>query len=363
MALDDYLVNPGQAPQSPTATPPVMPTPDPSSAQTPAASAQPVPQTPSAPPAMQAQKDPDADTHLKAVKGPFGTKGILGGVLGTLEDALLVGAGLQPVYQPKVAAAKQADAISGWDTDPAGAYIKLANVAGVKSADEALSQWNEMKRQNALTAQTNANTAATVAKTPEEIRQLQLKNKAPLYSTAANLKDDNSAKAFGANVRATYARNGWDTSDLPSDDSLESWKNWSVQGVSPDVELQQNNLMNYRGNRLAQIDRSLDTAAGRAAEQARKNQVAEGLAQQRIDKPAAPRNPPIVTPSRVIGGIMAKAAGGQPLSTSEQKLYDAYQARGRKAGPQINLSPTGAPPPGMKLQRNKVTGETRFVPM
>ena len=57
-----------------------------------------------------------------------------GNILGLLGDALLVGSGKQPMYQPRLDAARAGQALQGFDTDPMGAVQRYAAIDPEKAA-------------------------------------------------------------------------------------------------------------------------------------------------------------------------------------------------------------------------------------
>lgn len=62
--------------------------------------------------------------------GMFGVKGTLRNVLGVLGDAMLIQSGHNPMYRPEVQNEKEADAMTGFQSNPMGAAGRLAAVPG-----------------------------------------------------------------------------------------------------------------------------------------------------------------------------------------------------------------------------------------
>lgn len=111
----------------------------------------------------EARKLPKGDPNrIESHKGPFGVKGTLRDVLGTLGDALLINAGKSPIYKPQREKERLADAAAGMTSDPLGAVERLAAVpGGLNVAKEVQNHYeNQLLRQQQQESLTQAREAA-----------------------------------------------------------------------------------------------------------------------------------------------------------------------------------------------------------
>lgn len=323
-SLDDYLVKP-DAPQS--------------QAQSQAAPAQlPMGDTSAISQAATQPLQSQPQSFVSQVEGPFHTKGILGAVLGTVQDAILHDIGAPSQYWSKVSTARQADAIGTpqqWQDDPAGMYLKYANVAGVNAADDHLNNILSGQYRSAETAKATQDAANAKAIAPYQLQQAKFKAAAPFYNLAASMTDKSSpsdAAGVAATIKAGWARNQLDPSDLPTDWSPQGLKSWATQAIPGGTQVTAQNNAAYHDQRLDQIDKQIDIQQQRADRQSAHDDVMEGVAQERADKIGQPKAPkPAVDPNSL---------AGQKL----QAQIDLARARSNK----LNTAKDGTPLPGYR---------------
>lgn len=218
----------------------------------------------------------DPHYYSKHVNGPFKTHGVVGDILGHVMDAVLVGAGLHPEYTQRAQAAKQADAINGYQNDPTGALMKLTATAGAPAAtafqtgvDADVTAHNaETNRQAQL-----AITAATADLAKKKAIATSHVQQANLAGTLTGLdpKDPATiAKAKFISDQIQKARNGYgDTEPVPTD--VAGLQDFANSSITPEQRLVAGNTKNYRDAVIAEqharagiAQQNADTSASRA---------------------------------------------------------------------------------------------------
>ena len=283
-------------------------------------------------PSTQAPAQAQAPSAVSQVKGPFGTHGTLGGILGVLGDVVLSSAGLQPQYLPKLQEAREADAVSNAQNDPVGAYQNLVKVSGVSAADQWLGGQirNQYTAQQAKNAQQTANIQARQA--PITAQEGVAKVIAPLYGFANNATDA-TAGPISSLIKSKLAAIGENPDDWNVPTDAEGLKAWAKNGISPE---------------------QAQTAADRQAQNAETNDIrresiaerSQAAAQASADRAAAlaARSDRPATRETVFGSVLDKVRSGQPLTPGEQKIFDTLKpGAGRKQSAAEAIQAAGIP--------------------
>lgn len=206
------------------------------------------------------------------VKGPFGSHGVLGNVLGILGDIVLSGAGLPPQYLPKLQMAHQADAMAKNDfaNDPQGTLARLTSVIGAPQAQQIYDE-------QSLNAQRQQQVKLAQAKLPFEIADQKQKVYNYARSVAATATDKNYPQVYNQVSRLLSNVGGTpDEIGLPTSYDPEAIKSVQMGGMTGAEQ----NTAGYHDSRLKQIDQQ-------HAEQSRHNLTTEGVAQQNANSTAA----------------------------------------------------------------------------
>jgi hypothetical protein len=141
------------------------------------------------------------------------------------------------------------------------------------------------------------------------ILNMDYQNQPPVSDTAGGLRNYGNG-LFQMPTQAEQHANA--LGQVPGSDS------WVTSVQDAELGAQGPTAVRMQGNRLAAQRRGQDMTDKR---------VRDGWARPPAQKPAA-----APSPNSVLGGIMAKVARGEPLSTGEQSLYDRYNARGGRGG-------------------------------
>jgi hypothetical protein len=347
---------PSEAPVAPIAIAPA-PTAAPVQQQAPPPPPQPNPdaaavqQLQAAPPANLGVPDVPKKTNLQQVTGPFGSHGLLGSILGHVGDALLVNAGLAPEYQPKIQAAKEADAIADFASNPSAAMTRLAAVAGADKAARFRDDWLLGSQRILQTAKTQADLDQAHQLNPLVVAEAGQKAKAGIYSLAATLPDN----ADRATIKAVYGKVSGalaglnlkndlpDVDNMSDADAAQAMKLWAKQGV--DVKDQINEARQ----------------AAKDASEVKHNGVMEKIAQQNANSTSA-NVASEVQYRPVTAGASATSAGAAALNadTNRQLLGPKIanlnasvqnkldEVAKRKNKNRTGSTPSGAPPVGYK---------------
>lgn len=277
-------------------------------------------------PVDQGPDPSDPHQYRDAVNGPFKTHGVAGDILGHLMDMVLVSGGLKPEYSNRVQAAKQADAIHGYQNDPTGSLERLASVAGVPEAtafqtgvDSDVNSHNEQALRSAK-AQIDAVTARNT-------QNLAL-NKAHTYQ--ANLagtligsdpkdpKTIQKAKLVAAAIRADREKYNDDT---PVPDDPEGLLELANSAVTPYQHIQSQNLQDYRDSQAAEAHARTQIQQGRLSIADRNASSEASLRDYKMNHPTGQASDPEYRAARLAHMQNAVRLQNQKLGSSP-KLED-----------------------------------------
>lgn len=273
---------------------------------------------------VQGSPDPsDPHAYRDAVNGPFKLHGVAGDILGHVMDAVLVSAGLKAEYGPRVQAAKEADAINGFQNDPTGALQRLTAVSGTAPAtafgagvDADVAAHNTAALQPAIEAEKLA-TAKTQA---QQAQLVQAKTVQIARQQAANIAgtvkgDPAKAKAAAIQINKLLAQYGQD----PIGDTPEEMSKLAAESISPEATMKAQNLQTHQD---AQDAASAARAAAAQAMVGIHQQVADnGTVRANAAAAKSARGPAGKNPTRmsVLAPLLAKVAAGQTLTAGQQE--------------------------------------------
>lgn len=192
----------------------------------------------------------DPHQYRDAVNGPFKTHGVIGDILGHVMDAVLSSAGLKPEYGPRVQAAKEADAINGYQNDPTGALMRLTSVAGTApatafqhGADEDVKAHNDYQvaQQKAAIEAINAKNTQNAAL--DKAHAVQANLAAQLFGMDPK---DPKAIALAAQIAPQIkAMRDKYNDDTPVPDDVEGLQQLGNSAITPYQRTTSNNLSEY----------------------------------------------------------------------------------------------------------------------
>lgn len=351
------------------------------------------------PPTPYQTPDPQTDPtggnphyYAQHVNGPFKTHGIIGDILGHVMDAALVSAGLKPEYTERSMAAKQADAINGYQNDPTGALMRLAATSGVPAAtafqtgaDADVAAHNKVATDQAdLLIKANQAKLAQAAAVIKAHQQ-QANMASPLLGM--DPKDPKAialAKQTAVQINASRANYGEPPLD---DDSPEGLQLYAKQSISPEKVQTAQNTKDYH-DALIQHDAAMTgIAAQNAGTSSRRADIAASQAASanayrswKMNNPGATHNQQNAALKTIYlknqiklqqqrAGVTSMYKGvpdedlegvdGDDDGTGDD---DADTTGGASSVVPAASSGVGKIPAGMKLQVNHKTGATRFVP-
>lgn len=230
-------------------------------------------------------------------KGLFGMKGTLRDVVGTVGDALLIGAGRNAIYGPGREQERQADALVGLTSNPNAAIERFIYQGG---DPRIASQMQEAQAQN-------------VQRQQQALRQEQT-------AKAQKLKVAQSLMAAAKTPEQKLAVREWvidpesDITNIP-DDLL------AASAMNPYQQQQ----IDMQERRIAQQN---DQFERRLAQQESQFTRAEKGRMARDNPPRAESD----SDSKVRAGILRKVESGQTLTAGQQKIYDEIIKRPTSGG-------------------------------
>jgi hypothetical protein len=263
----------------------------------------------------------------------MGNHGTLRSLLGTLGDAFLVQAGHQPLYQNRVDAAKLAQAAAGYTTNPGAAADRIMASGVPGSLAEGQTGYQSFQNDE-IRKQTMANEAA--------YRQAYLGQRQEGVDSLAQSRQDHedqiARSTFGARLAAAPTQQAYDQTRQAIIAQLSKMPN---SGINPDVEFpaNQSDYNKAYGLTAGQYSRQQTTMSGQQqrgeianmenATRQRGQDIQGGVGAQRN---AVMRQNGSQTMPAQIERISQKVNQGQQLQAGEQRLWDTYNEKGRKAG-------------------------------
>lgn len=256
---------------------------------------------PTAPPVSQSPTAPPGQTHLSQVRGPFGTKGVLGDVLGHVMDIFLVNAGLKPEYTQRVQQAKYADALGDFENDPQGAVNRLSQAGYI---DQAQTLQNNLVHQQYETVEEQKDRQDMIIKQltkPADLAKAASAGAQTFFSQASTATPRN-AVAMNAMIRKRVSQidpdllTGFpDPKDYPDPKDLaKEMNNWSLSGMSVGTKYAADQRATYQQGELGARQQGLNiqqqsvnqSGANMASEAAARSQEAADRAQAAKDRAA-----------------------------------------------------------------------------
>lgn len=246
-------------------------------------------------------------------KGMFGLKGTGRDILGLLGDAFLVQGGAKPVYAPRREAERQGDAMIDFTRNPTAAFERLA-AAGY--GDAAFDMFDKNTKTKSEVENRAANTAAEVAYKAAATQVQKEKS----YGTLAQMVG--AAMEAGPEAYARWlpqlqrykAANGLE-GDIPTTYDKTQLGALRAQGMNP-----------YQQVRAGQLSADTDSKIGSRGRR-------DAIAQQRADKPPAPRAPP--KPGKPIA---IKGPDGKPVYVSPEEAVGKEPYYQPRAAPKAGAS-------------------------
>lgn len=208
------------------------------------------------------------DPSRKDRRGPFGSRGTLRDILGTVGDAFLIQSGNDPMYAPRRERERLSDAMAGFTQDPMAA---IERVAGINpQAAQAMLEQYQLNQDRTADNQRMQGQAQTQA--DQERRQ------------AINNARDNAARLLNAAATSGDPAQAFQQV-LPQIQQMASAYSLSLEDIAMRADMSpeqlsmiaQAGMTPYQQNRVPQYERGLDIREQRAGESARANRVRESI--------------------------------------------------------------------------------------